>query len=57
MPWLKVDADTIQIDAAGIIDVTGRAPEGLEQNGITTTAGGELFINRFEMWKSTETIC
>ena len=35
-----MDADTIQIDPAGIIDVTGQAPEGLEQNGVTTTAGG-----------------
>ena len=35
-----MDADTIQIDAAGIIDLTGRAPEGLEQNGVTTTTGG-----------------
>ena len=41
MPWLKVDADTIQIDAAGVIDTTGRAPEGLEQNGISTAAGGK----------------
>ena len=40
MPWLKVGADKIQIDAAGIIDTTGRAPEGLEQNGVSTPTGG-----------------
>ena len=40
MPWLKVNADKIQIDAAGIIDTTGRAPEGLEQDGVSTPTGG-----------------
>ena len=40
MAWLKVDADKIQIDAAGVIDTTGRAPLGLEQNGVSTPTGG-----------------
>ena len=44
MPWLRIDADTIQIDAAGIIDTTGRAPEGLEQDGVSTNAGGKFLI-------------
>ena len=37
--WLSVDADTIQIDAAGIINTVGKAPED-EMGGVDTPAGG-----------------
>ena len=37
--WLTVDAETIQIDAAGIINTVGKAPED-EMGGVDTPAGG-----------------
>ena len=44
MAWLKASADVIQIDPAATIDVTGRAPEGLEQNGVDTKVGGKSVL-------------
>ena len=38
-----MNADVIKIDAAAVIDTTGRAPAGLEQNGISSQAGGKIF--------------
>ena len=44
MAWLRASADVIQIDPAATIDVTGRAPEGLEQNGVDTKVGGKSVL-------------